>query len=222
MPGSEMRTFDWVRKEDQRSRLFRLNALDCFAGGTARANIMRTKETWLDQGREGACTGFGTAQVMNSSPVRWNLGEDDAREIYYGARRLDEWDGEDYEGSSVNGAMKAAREMGYITAWRWAYNLREAQHGVSFHGAGVLGAPWFAGMIETDEHGMVHLTGGEVGGHALAFTGYRTTARGRHYRLENSWGPEWGDRGGCWVSEDGFIHLLAAGELAFPVKKKVK
>ena len=70
----------------------------------------------LDQGREGACTGFGLAAVANHllktrkdftsfSPVS-------ARMLYEMARRHDEWPGEDYSGSSARGAMKGWHKCG--------------------------------------------------------------------------------------------------------------
>ena len=39
------------------------------------------------------------------------------------------------------------------------------------------------------------------GGHAVYLSGYRTNPAGDlEFRLENSWGDEWCDAGGCWVS----------------------
>jgi len=61
----------------------------------------------LDQGSEGACTGFALAAVIN-----FHLGARKVERlvspqmIYTLARRYDEWPGEDYEGSSARGAMK--------------------------------------------------------------------------------------------------------------------
>jgi hypothetical protein len=62
----------------------------------------------LDQGTEGACTGFGLACVVNY--LFWvrhrNLQEKrefervSPRMLYELAKRYDEWKGEDYEGSS--------------------------------------------------------------------------------------------------------------------------
>src|SRR5688500_8208269 len=74
----------------------------------------------LDQGKEGACTGFGLAAVVNY--LRWeravrlaieakkaspdNPNRISAMMLYLNARLYDEWKGEDYEGSSCRGAMK--------------------------------------------------------------------------------------------------------------------
>jgi hypothetical protein len=55
----------------------------------------------LDQGTEGACTGFGRAAVANfllrRRAIEPNVGLISARMLYEMARRYDEWEGEDYE-----------------------------------------------------------------------------------------------------------------------------
>lgn len=67
----------------------------------------------LDQGQEGACTGFALASVINllnnrrrfrtSFPLPRHVSP---RMLYEMARRHDEWPGEDYGGSSLRGALK--------------------------------------------------------------------------------------------------------------------
>ena len=61
----------------------------------------------LDQGREGACTGFAMAAVINflrAKKKQYALVS--PRMLYELARRYDEWPGEDYDGSSARGAIK--------------------------------------------------------------------------------------------------------------------
>ena len=70
----------------------------------------------LDQGQEGACTGYGLATVCNYLLLRRRVVPDavpvSARMLYHMARRYDEWPGEDYEGSSARGAMKGWHKHG--------------------------------------------------------------------------------------------------------------
>lgn len=70
----------------------------------------------LDQGSEGACTGYGLATVCNYLLLRRRVVPDavpvSARMLYHLARRYDEWPGEDYEGSSARGAMKGWHKHG--------------------------------------------------------------------------------------------------------------
>ena len=83
----------------------------------------------LDQGQEGACTGFGLACVINYLLWRRHLesGADrpfdsiSPRMIYHLARFYDEWPGEDYDGSSCRGAMKAWHKHGVCADKLWPY-----------------------------------------------------------------------------------------------------
>jgi hypothetical protein len=80
----------------------------------------------LDQGSEGACTGFGLAGVINHMAWRRSLkGEPlvsvSPRMLYQLARQYDEWPGEDYDGSSCRGAMKGWHRHGVCSAELWPY-----------------------------------------------------------------------------------------------------
>lgn len=99
----------------------------------------------LDQGKQGACTGFGLAAVINYQ--FWfrdevlQEGTDlplsaiapgkrkqaaakrlvSARMLYQMARLYDEWDGEDYAGSSCRGAMRGWHHHGVCLEQTWPY-----------------------------------------------------------------------------------------------------
>ncbi|MGH8873377.1 MAG: C1 family peptidase, partial [Acidimicrobiia bacterium] len=79
----------------------------------------------LDQGSEGACTGFGLAAVANfllrRRMIAPNVGQVSARMLYEMARRYDEWEGEDYDGSSARGAMKGWHKHGVCADELWSY-----------------------------------------------------------------------------------------------------
>lgn len=64
-----------------------------------------------DQGREGACTGFASARAATLYGRRLFAGQP----VYEEARRIDEWPGEDYDGTSVNAALNAWRHKGMWT-----------------------------------------------------------------------------------------------------------
>jgi hypothetical protein len=70
----------------------------------------------LDQGTEGACTGFGLATNVNYLLRRRKVIPDSTDVspwmLYQLAKRYDEWPGEDYEGSSARGAMKGWHKHG--------------------------------------------------------------------------------------------------------------
>ncbi|MEW5771175.1 MAG: C1 family peptidase [Pseudomonadota bacterium] len=88
-------------------------------------NCQRVPEI-LDQGTEGACTGFALAAVANfllASQGRERRAS--PRMLYEMARRYDEWPGEWYEGSSARGAMKGWVRHGVAQRALWG----DAQHG---------------------------------------------------------------------------------------------
>ena len=67
-----------------------------------------------DQGKEGACTGFGLAAVinlLNKGRGRGDLSAS-ARMLYEMAKKHDEWPGQDYSGSSCRGAIRGWKNMG--------------------------------------------------------------------------------------------------------------
>ena len=80
----------------------------------------------LDQGKEGACTGFALAAVVNfmlhnrsgAEQLRPRDGAS-ARMLYEMARRYDEWEGTNYEGSSIRGAMKGWNKHGVCSETEW-------------------------------------------------------------------------------------------------------
>lgn len=81
----------------------------------------------LDQGSEGACTGFGLAAVVNfllwvRSGYQMTAKEKvSPRMFYHLARFYDEWPGEDYEGSSCRGALKGWHRHGVCVESLWQY-----------------------------------------------------------------------------------------------------
>ena len=83
----------------------------------------------LNQGTEGACTGFGLATVANYLLRKRKVVPDSTpvsqRMLYEMAKRYDEWPGEDYQGSSARGAMKGWHKHGVCSAEIWPYTPGE-------------------------------------------------------------------------------------------------
>lgn len=83
----------------------------------------------LDQGQEGACTGFAMAAVINFLLAKRGKKHGvSPRMLYELARRYDEWPGEDYEGSSARGAMKAWVKHGVCRRTTWPDHLHGPGH----------------------------------------------------------------------------------------------
>lgn len=84
---------------------------------------LKHKVPILDQGQEGACTGFGLATVANYLLLRRKVVPDPVpvspHMLYNMARRYDEWPGENYSGSSARGAMKGWHKHGVCASKDW-------------------------------------------------------------------------------------------------------
>ena len=92
----------------------------------------------LDQGTEGACTGFGLGAVVNY--LRWTRlhaakgggrktppPKVSPRMLYHLARFYDEWPGEDYDGSSCRGALKGWHRHGVCEDRLWPYRNKAGE-----------------------------------------------------------------------------------------------
>src|SRR5687767_6414967 len=134
------RTLDWYNRKDPRSLRYTIDRKTDFAVGKPLKTRTRRQYQYLDQGREGACTGFGAAKALGQTPIRRaDVSNALAQSIYNRAKQLDEWPGEDYEGSSVLGAMQTVKEAGFISAYYWATTLTQMQHAVCYLGSLVIG-----------------------------------------------------------------------------------
>ncbi len=96
----------------------------------------------LDQGQEGACTGFALAASINFLLAdRAAARRVSPRMLYEMARRYDEWPGEEYDGSSARGAMKGWISHGVCADTTWPHNLFGPQHLDMKIGAEARGTP---------------------------------------------------------------------------------
>ncbi|HYR07551.1 MAG TPA: C1 family peptidase [Longimicrobium sp.] len=188
----------------------------------------------LDQGREGACTGFALATVahylLRTRRVIPDRDEVSPRMLYDLARRYDEWPGEDYDGSSARGAMKAWHQHGVCVRSKWpdtgkklasdrwqdavrrplgAYFRVNHRDLVAMHSAlaeaRVLYATGLvhAGWSGVRKDGTIPYEGGEavLGGHAFAIVAYDEEG----FWIQNSWGTKWGYEGFGRISYDDWL-----------------
>ena len=82
----------------------------------------------LDQGSEGACTGFALGAVVNYLRTKQKQKAlVSPRMLYELARRYDEWPGEAYDGSSARGAIKGWVKHGVCLRSAW----KDTQHGLT-------------------------------------------------------------------------------------------
>lgn len=209
------RAFGRLIEFDEKSRKFPVTAV-------IRRGLKPRTKNWrcdivLDQGNVGACTGFSVAHEAAAVPVVVpGITNEVAMQVYKRAQQLDQWPGEDYEGSSVLAAMKAGIERRWYKSYRWAFGESDLALAISYIGPAVLGIPWCAGMMELDENGLITVTGELVGEHAILCNGYNATKK--LYKLHNSWGAGWGINGECYVRAADMKKLLKEnGEACIPL-----
>ena len=212
-----MRTFDRLIKFDERSRNYPIRTL-LAPDAKPRSYTWRCNVT-LDQGPDGACTGFAVSHEAAARPKEVkDVSYVTAMAIYHRAREIDEWPGENYEGSSVLAAMKAGAEHGWYTEYRWAFGESDLSLAIGHSGPAVLGINWYEGMFEPDSKGFIKPTGRIAGGHAILCNGYNF--KKQIYRLHNSWGNTWGKNGEVFITAEDLSFLLKdQGEACIPVKR---
>lgn len=169
----------------------------------------------LDQGREGACVGFGVTHelIFYPVPIR-GLDNGFAREkIYWVAQEADPWPGGSYpnaspvyEGTSVLYGVKAAADLGYYKQYSWATSEKELALGVGYLGPAIIGVDWYEGMFEPDSNGFIHASGDKAGGHCCLIIG--VNVKSGYYTIRNSWGSGWGDGGNAKISRTDMASLM--------------
>jgi len=211
------RKYDRVVKFDERSKKFPIRKI---LSATERKSNHWKCEITLDQGSEGACAGFGFSHEAAAEPVVISgITNQAAFDLYYRARQLDEFTGENYEGTSILGAVKAAVEKGWYSEYRWAFGEDDLALAIGYQGPVVLGISWYSGMENPDPSGLIRATGNNLGGHCILCNGYDVNTN--LYRLHNSWGPKWGINGECFISVADMIKLLKEdGEACIPLVRK--
>lgn len=185
----------------------------------------------------GHCATFDLAAWP--SPVRRPDGrtftEDDALEAYRQAQLHDEWPGEDYEGSSTDGALRGQLANGFIGGYHWATDIDAVILAVGNVGPVRFASRWTTDMFYPDPlTGVLSPSGGDEGGHsyllsAVNMRGYATVAPGKLrkvanepvLRVWNSWwdgkdpAQAWGYRGtGILRRSDAGDLLKSGGEAA--------
>jgi hypothetical protein len=224
-----------ARKLDARLSLDPRNAdfpIRPLLGRVRRGQRMHLAPPWvLDQGREGACVGHGWTSELGASPVRVKLpnAQQYAFDLYHAAQRIDEWRGEDYDGTSVLAGAKVLRGAGYIQGFRWAKTIDDVIDTLVAEGPVVVGVPWLTSMYDTRPSGLVEVSGRIEGLHCLVLTGYSPSyrlfgegGRGKELiRWRNSWGKGYGRLGDGFVLVEDFERLLTGGEACVPVGRSL-
>jgi hypothetical protein len=194
----------------------------------------------LDQGVEGACTGFGLAAVVNLlNRRRGSRVLVSPRMLYEMAKKYDEWRGETYDGSSCRGAIKGWYNMGVCRDSYWPYQSNDPGQmtvkAAKDARSNTVGAYYRLGARISDYHAALN-EAGVIYCSAQVHAGWSRSAvdkktgeiplrdadRGGHafaivgyhskgFWVQNSWGEGWGKRGSAlWSYEDWHRNVMDA------------
>lgn len=168
----------------------------------------------INQGNIGACVGCSLTQRLATWAIEAPaVGYDFAMTLYRTAQMHDPWPGEQYEGTSLLAGLQVLHRWGWIRRYEWSFSLRQLQLGLGYHGAAVLGIPWYDGMFYPSSDGRVRPTGHIAGGHAIEASAIDVDDQ--KIWFPNTWG-DWGLNGWCWMHFDDVDRLLhERGEAAF-------
>lgn len=231
---------------DDRSRNYR--AVTRTERPTLRSNThnFRKYPFWLDQGREGACVGFGIGHDAMAYPRETLMDNELCRAHYFEAQKRDYWEGGAYpganpfyEGTSVLAGLQVYKEYleklyGYEWEYRWCFGGDDVVTALTKQGV-IIGVPWYTGMFNADAKGFIYPTGSVAGGHCTYLNQQKLVWRENvtHYthadivreltrlRLRNSWGSSWGVSGDAYLYLSDLDKLLANnGEAAILVPKR--
>lgn len=181
----------------------------------------------LDQGGSSACTGFTSYEWLCAYPFPQAIPGHGPYQLYDENRRHDEWAGEDYEGSSTTGLFEALKALGAIDRWEWGWDANTIADHVLEVAPVCMGTNWHREMFTPDRWGYVWPQGPVDGGHEWLARGVdrarknpdKTTGA---FRGQNSWGPNWGDKGCFWVTFDAMQQLVDdQGEAGIGFERRV-
>jgi len=158
----------------------------------------------MNQETSPACVGYAAYHWLDAEPIRQRPMHPNG--IYELAKNYDEWEGTQYDGTSIRGAMKVLKLTGHAKEYRFTTNAQTAAHWILEKGPVILGANWYFGMMQTDSSGFVHAHGSLMGGHAVTVFG--VNLKDGFFFARNSWGAKWGDVGDFRISISDFQKLL--------------
>ncbi len=188
-----------------------------------------------DTGAEGTTVGFAIAYAIQAAVKEKTnqIVEISARGIYVLGKKYDEWSGEDYEGTSATGGLKAVRDVGAYLEEDWPYSDKTIPKPKSKPIYKISGYSELKGIEQilnalrenkvvittiqvtndfdkTDKDGrvIIKLPLKTMGAKAISIVGYN--ADKAEFKFANDWGTSWGLNGFGLIKDTDLIKILAS------------
>lgn len=218
-PISETYSLGRVFRADIRDRNYLIENILGLRSTLLTSKYWDSNEWWGDQGYTPQCVGYAWAHWIEDGPIKHGGTPPIIHPslIYSEAQKLDEWIGENYEGTSVRGGAKYLKNTGKISSYLWTYDLSVLINTILTKGPVVVGTNWYMGMFYPNKNGLIKATGRLSGGHAYVING--VDLKTKLFRIKNSWGQSWGQKGFAYISFSDMQRLIREnGEVCLAIE----
>lgn len=191
-----MRRFERHYAEDDRDFVFESRVTN------RKRRLWRMRRDTLDQKDTPQCVGYAWAHWLMCDPIRQWL---NPAGIYRAAQYVDEWEGVDYDGTSVRAGAKVLRNFELISEFKTTQDVEVLASVVLEDGPVCVGTNWYRRMNDPG-NGLITPKGRMEGGHAYLVIGCDTPRA--ELTVLNSWGPSWGNNGRARIAMSDMQRLL--------------
>lgn len=181
------------------------------------------EQWWGDQGQTSECVAYAWVHWLEDGPFYQASTPHpiiQPNPVYREAQKIDEWPGENYNGTSVRAGAKILQNLGFIQNYLWTTNINTLISTVLNVGPVVVGTLWYRNMFFPNRTtGIISVSGPLSGGHAYVINGVDT--KRKLFRIKNSWGRKWGQNGRAFISFNDMARLIRMqGEVCLATEKR--
>ena len=204
---------------DERDKKYLIKSILKPTTPTITSKYWNAEEWWGNQGNTPQCVGYAWAHWIEDGPVTHGGIPPIVNPtlVYREAQKIDEWPGEQYAGTSVRAGAKYLKNTGKISSYLWAYDLDTLVNTILTKSPVVVGTNWYNNMFYPDKFGIIRVGGRLAGGHAYVINGVDTKTK--MFRMKNSWGRTWGQKGHAFISFTDMTRLIREqGEICLAIE----